>query len=151
MTKERAQELLEDIRPTELRLKQVKYLLNAPSEYNLIQAVSYGEKVATYTTGDNTAKTVINKLDRITDLERERNELESKLELYKTWINTLESEMYRDLVSDLYIQGHSVTWISISKNYERDTLYKRKNRLLEQLACEHIEVITQRERRGYTL
>lgn len=149
MTKERAQELLEDIRPTELRLKQVKYLLNAPMEYNLIQAVSYGEKVATYTTGDNTANTVISKMDRVTDLERERDELQSKLELYSTWINTLDNEIYRDLINDLYIEGHSVNWISISKCYERDTVHKRKSRLLELLAAQDISVVTQRERGRY--
>ena len=106
MTKERAQELLEDIRPTSLRLKQVNYLLSLPDEMESLRAVSYGEKVATYTTGDNTANTVISKIDKRKDLEVERDELRTKLELYMEWLSGL-SELQKELVNDLYLAGVS--------------------------------------------
>ena len=146
MTKERAQELLEDIRPTSLRLKQVNYLLSLPDETESLRAVSYGEKVATYTTGDNTANTVIGKLDMRKDLEQERDELKSKLELYKVWVSGL-SELQKELVNDLYFAGHSVEWVSQERYYGKKAIYKRKTRVLELLSDIDIFVVTEQERR----
>ena len=146
MTKERAQELLEDIRPTSLRLKQVNYLLSLPDDTESLRAVSYGEKVATYTTGDNTANTVISKIDKRKDLEAERDELRTKLELYMEWLSGL-SEIYQELASDIYIDGHSYYWIAQERSCEISTLYVRRARMLESLAETEIFVLTEPERR----
>lgn len=146
MTKERAQELLEDIRPTSLRLKQVNYLLSLPDETESLRAVSYGEKVATYTTGDNTANTVIGKMDRRKDLEQERDELKSKLELYKVWVSGL-SEPQKELVNDLYFSGHSVEWVAQERYCSGRGVYYRKERVLKLLSEIDIFVVTEQERR----
>lgn len=146
MTKERAQELLEDIRPTSLRLKQVNYLLSLPDDTESLRAVSYGENVATYTTGDNTANTVIGKMDRRKDLEQERDELKSKLELYKVWVSGL-SEPQKELVNDLYFAGHSVEWVAQERYCSRRGVYYRKERVLELLSEIDIFVVTEQERR----
>lgn len=146
MTKERAQELLEDIRPTSLRLKQVNYLLSLPDDTESLRAVSYGEKVATYTTGDNTANTVVGKLDRRKDLEQEHGELKGKLELYKVWVSGL-SELQKELVNDLYFAGHSVEWVAQERYCSRRGVYYRKERVLELLSEIDIFVVTEQERR----
>lgn len=146
MTKDRVQELLDDIRPTELRLKQVNYLLSLPEDTESLRAVSYGEKVATYTTGDNTANTVIGKLDRAKSLVQERDELRSKLELYKVWVSGL-SELQKELVNDLYFAGHSVEWVAQERYYGKRAIYKRKFRILELLSEIDIFVVTEQERR----
>ena len=146
MTKERTQELLEDIRPTSLRLKQVNYLLSLPDDTESLRAVSYGEKVATYTTGDNTANTVIGKLDRRKDLEQERDELRAKLELYTEWVSGL-AELHKELVDDLYFSGHSVEWVSQERYYGKKAIYKRRFRILELLSKIEIFAVTETERR----
>ena len=143
MTRDRANEYLEDIRPTKLRLKQVEYLLHAPQEYTEIRGVNFDERVKTCTIGDNTANSAIARLDKISDLERERDELTSKLALYNTWVNSIEGELYKDLIKQLYIDGHSMEWIATTTGYEPSSIRTRKRRLLEQLADNQIFAVTQ--------
>lgn len=150
MTKERAQELLEDIRPTELRLKQVNYLLSLPDDTEPLRAVSYGEKVATYTTGDNTANTVIAKIDRRKNLELERDELKAKLDLYRMWVGTL-TEIQSELIQDIYFRGHGIDWISQERFCEVSTLYKRRSKAIELLSEIDIFAVTELERRKRTI
>ena len=146
MNKERVNDYLEDIRPTKLRLKQVEYLLKTPEEYNLIRASNFDERVQTCTIGDNTANSVIQKLDRRTDLKQEYDELKCKLALYEEWITHAGGEIYTDLINQLYVEGHSTNWISITSGYENNSIQQRKFRLIAQLAKYPIEVITQQEK-----
>lgn len=149
MTKERASEYLEDIRPTELRLRQVEYLLKTPQEYNLIRGVNFDERVNTYTVGDNTANSAMHRIDKVIDLQREKDELTTKLALYKAWIANVEGEIYTDLIKLLYVEGHTVDWIAITGGYETSSIRSRKARLLEQLGRFEIVAITQGERMRY--
>lgn len=145
MTKERTVELLEDIKPSELRLKQAGYLLSLPRDMENIRAVSYGEKVATSTTGDNTANTVIRELDRDTELKAEIAELKAKLDLYDEWLKCLDMDQ-RKLARSIWIDGHSSEWIALNMNEEPATIRSRKRRIIEKLSETEIVVMTELEK-----
>lgn len=145
MTKERTIELLEDIKPSKMRLRQLEYLILAPEETDNLKAVSYGEKVATYTTGDTTADAAITKLDKRSDQLRELEVVRAKLDLYNEWMKALKEEQ-RQLVTELYIDCHSIEWLAMEKGYEGSTLRNRKARVISRLSEIQVSVVTEIEK-----
>lgn len=145
MTKERTIELLEDIKPTKLRLRQAEYTLTLAGEIQPLRAVSYGDKVSTYKVGDTTADTFIQSEDRKISARGEVVELKAKLELYNQWLKSLEEES-RKLIKAIYEEGHSMEWLAIDQGYEATTIRTRKHRIVSKLSEVDIVAMTEAEK-----
>lgn len=150
MDKTTTEAYLEDIRPSELRLRQVEYLLKLTKVEDDLKGVAWSERVNTYTTADTTGNSVARTLDKVTDLANERDMLLAKLELYYNWIKSLDtkynSEGYLEIITGLYREGHSVQWLAIDKGESYNAIRLRKNRILEKLATVDIVAVTEQEK-----
>ena len=146
MDKATTEAYLEDIRPSELRLRQVEYLLRLTRVEDDLKGVAWSEKVSTYTTSDTTGNSVARTLDKVTDLASERDVLLAKLELYNNWISIFEGEYDKDIIYGLYKEGHSMQWLAIDKGESYEAVKKRKYRLIKKLATIDIVAVTEQER-----
>ena len=146
MDKATTEAYLEDIRPSELRLRQVEYLLRLTRVEDDLKGVAWSEKVSTYTTSDTTGNSVARTLDKVTDLASERDVLLAKLELYNNWISIFEGEYDKDIIHGLYKEGHSMQWLAIDKGESYEAVKKRKYRLIKKLATIDIVAVTEQER-----
>lgn len=146
MDKERVSNYLEDIRPTRLRIKQVEYLLQLPSHLGEIRGISFGERVSNSKIGDMTSESVVSSVDRQQSLKSELSVLNCKINLYNEWTKQL-NEDYQEIIKEIYINGHTMEWLAIQKNYEASSIRSRKKRLIQILSKRPIYVTTEKEKR----
>ena len=140
MDKTEIENLLYDIKPSRLRLKQIEYQLLTMTCEGAYPVTNWEREGRSYDISNPTEKAVERVMDKKIELESERAMLRAKLALYDEWVGCLGDNSLSEIVDQVYINCKNPSTYMNEYFIAERTFYNRRDKLIQILANNPIKM-----------
>lgn len=140
MDKTEIENLLYDIKPSRLRLKQIEYQLLTMTCEGAYPVTNWEREGRSYDISNPTEKAVERVMDKKIDLQQEAAMLRAKLSLYDEWVGCLGDNNLLEIVEQVYINCKSPSAYMVDYFIGKSTYYSRLEKVFQILANNPIKL-----------